>query len=65
MAILEPQQKMLLQEGLGSGESSEHPAEKSAVLVRRNIAFYQGADYVYRHHLNAWQTPSGGVPAVR
>jgi phosphoglycerol transferase MdoB-like AlkP superfamily enzyme len=65
MAILSLQRKIWQQEGLGSGPISEHPAEKSAFLVQRDISYYQGADYVYRNRLNVWQAPVLNVSDTR
>ncbi|MGK2945787.1 MAG: LTA synthase family protein [Desulfuromonadales bacterium] len=61
MAILSPQQKMQLQEGLTSDSITEHPAQKSETLIQRDISYYQGAAYVYRNQLNAWQSPADVV----
>jgi phosphoglycerol transferase MdoB-like AlkP superfamily enzyme len=59
MAILGVQQNIRLQDGLATGEFVERPAVKSDPLVQRDIAYYQGADYLYRNRLNAWQSSHG------
>jgi len=65
MAILSPQHKMQLQEGLASAQATEYPAQKSEILLQRNISYYQGADYVYRNRLNAWQPPVAGMAHIK
>ncbi|MGK2945860.1 MAG: LTA synthase family protein, partial [Desulfuromonadales bacterium] len=60
MAILSPQQAIQLQEGLTSGSVTEHSAQKSDILIQKNIGYYQGAAYIYQNRLNAWQPPAGG-----
>lgn len=54
MAVLGPQREIQLQEGLTSGATTEHPAQITEILVRKDIGYYQGADYVFHNRLNAW-----------
>ncbi|PLX96731.1 MAG: sulfatase [Desulfuromonas sp.] len=65
MAILEPRQNILLQQGFVNGDINEQNSSKNDDLVRRDIGYYQGAAYVYRHHINAWSARNEGhSPAV-
>ncbi len=61
MAILGLQHKLRLQEAFASEQVVEHTAQKSQSLIQKDISYYQGAAYVYRNQLNAWQAPDGGV----
>lgn len=54
LAILEPQQKIRVQEGFADGKVTERAADADDPLVSRDISYYQGAAYIYRHHLNSW-----------
>lgn len=54
MAILEPQRKIELQAGLDSQRVTQFHATTESSLVRRDIAYYQGAAYVYRKRINSW-----------
>ena len=65
MAILGLQRKMQLQGGLTSGPATEQAAQKSDILIREDIGYYQGAAYIYEKRLNAWQPPVGGVAKAK
>ncbi len=56
MAILEPRQQIVVQQGFGDGEISETPSQASDPLVKRNIGYYQSAAAVYGSKINAWST---------
>jgi phosphoglycerol transferase MdoB-like AlkP superfamily enzyme len=54
LAILEPRQEMLLQQGFRNKEISESAASPDDPLVQRNISYYQGAAFVYKNRINSW-----------
>jgi phosphoglycerol transferase MdoB-like AlkP superfamily enzyme len=54
MAILAPQQRVLLQQGFKDDQVSERPAGIEDSLVQRDISYYQGAAHVYRNRINSW-----------
>jgi phosphoglycerol transferase MdoB-like AlkP superfamily enzyme len=65
MAILGLQQKMQMQEGLNSELETEHSAQKSEILIQKDISYYQGASFVYENRLNAWQPSDIDVAQVK
>ena len=54
MAILEPQKVARLQKFDNGVQSNEESALRADSFLKRDISYYQGAAYVYRHRLNAW-----------
>lgn len=54
MAILEPRQRIRLQQGFGEDRVREKNGTPEDELVQRGISYYQGAAAVYRQRLNAW-----------
>ena len=54
MAILEPQKVARLQKFDNGVRSKEESALRADSFLKRDISYYQGAAYVYRHRLNAW-----------
>ena len=54
LAILEPRQKILLQQGFNNEEISERAASVDDPLIQRDISYYQGAAYVYGNRINSW-----------
>ena len=53
LAILSPQQLMRRHDD-ALGASREHGTDRRDALLRRDIAYYQGASYAYQHGLLAW-----------
>lgn len=53
LAILSPQ-KLMRRHDDALGASREHGADRQDALLRRDIAYYQGASYAYQHGLLAW-----------
>ncbi len=54
MAILEPQKVASLQKIVNGVQLAEQSALRADPFLKRDISYYQGAAYVYRHRLNAW-----------
>ncbi len=54
MAILEPQKVARLQKFDNGVQADEESALRADSFLKRDISYYQGAAYVYRHRLNAW-----------
>lgn len=56
LAILSPRKSIRVHEHAVS-KSQERKAAEDEALVARDIAYYQGASYVFKKKLNAWHAP--------
>jgi len=56
LSILSPQQRMTQQLHPESPNPEVVGEQEPDSLMRENIAYYEGASYIYKHHLNAWNT---------
>lgn len=54
LAILEPKKGVSLQTGLDGDQITERDSNPGLPLARKDISYYQGAAYIYRNRLNAW-----------
>jgi len=54
LSILSPKKRVSLQINPVGSDPEEIELEKVTPLVARDIAYYQGASYIYHQHLNAW-----------
>jgi len=55
LAILSPKKLMHLQIHPGSDTAEVREIDNPDDNLRRDIAYYQGASYIYKHQLNAWK----------
>jgi hypothetical protein len=60
LSILSPQQRMTQQVNPESSSPEVSTEQEPDRLTREDIAYYQGASYIYKHHLNAW-SPAHGI----
>jgi phosphoglycerol transferase MdoB-like AlkP superfamily enzyme len=54
LSILVPKKGMILQENPESDSPITTVLKTSDDQARKNIAYYQGASYIYKHQLNSW-----------
>jgi phosphoglycerol transferase MdoB-like AlkP superfamily enzyme len=54
LSILAPKKGMILQENPESGSPEITVLKTPDDQTRKNIAYYQGASYIYGHQLNSW-----------
>ncbi|MCW8906206.1 MAG: LTA synthase family protein [Sedimenticola sp.] len=54
LSILSPKKRISLQINPADSDPQEIELEKVSPVVARDIAYYQGASYIYHQHLNAW-----------
>jgi phosphoglycerol transferase MdoB-like AlkP superfamily enzyme len=54
LSILAPKKTIILQENPESSSPKVSILKKPDSLAEKNIAYYQGASYIYKHKLNAW-----------
>jgi len=55
LSILAPKKEMILQENPESDSPETIVLKTPDDRTRKNIAYYQGASYIYKHQLNAWR----------
>ncbi len=55
LSVLSPKKAIQLQENPESDHPRVTTLDKPDEFARRNIAYYQGAAYIYKHGLNAWK----------
>jgi len=55
LSILAPKQTIILQQNPEELSPKVSILKKPDNFARKNIAYYQGASYIYKHHLNAWK----------
>ncbi len=55
LSILSPKKEIQLQENPESKHPRVTTLDSPDEFARRNIAYYQGAAYIYKHGLNAWR----------
>ncbi len=59
MSILAPKKEIILQKNPESDNPQVSVLQEPDDFSRKNIAYYQGANHIYKHGLNAWkQSPS-------
>jgi phosphoglycerol transferase MdoB-like AlkP superfamily enzyme len=56
LAILSPRKSIRVHENAVAG-SMERQALEAESLVARDVAYYQGASYMFKHNLIAWRSP--------
>ena len=54
LSILIPKKGLILQEHPESGSPEIITLKVPDDQARKNIAYYQGASYIYNHQLNSW-----------
>lgn len=54
LSILAPKKVMILQENPESGSPEITVLKTPDDQTTKNIAYYQGARYIYNHQLNSW-----------
>lgn len=59
LSILSPKKMMTLQENPESGEPVSRDISEPDQQMKRDIAYYQGAAYIYKNRINAWPSYSG------
>jgi phosphoglycerol transferase MdoB-like AlkP superfamily enzyme len=58
LSILSPKRRMTKQVNPEAPEPVEAAVNAPDADIQRDIAYYQGASYVYSQHLNAWERPA-------
>lgn len=58
LSILSPKRRMTRQINPNGEAPVEAPVALTDAQIERDIAYYQGASYIYSQHLNAWKTPA-------
>ena len=56
LSILAPKKTIILQQNPESSSPKVTVLKKPNAFAKKNIAYYQGASYIYKHKLNAWNT---------
>jgi len=54
LSVISPRQRLSQQRNPESGDPEIVEVGADNPHMRRDLAFYQGADYIYHHRLNAW-----------
>ena len=68
LSVSSPRKQLTQQLNPESGNPEIRAVAADDPLMRRNLAYYQGASFIYSHHLNDWTpaktaTPDGRLPA--
>ncbi|WP_260292503.1 LTA synthase family protein [Sedimenticola hydrogenitrophicus] len=58
LSILSPKQRMTQQLNPTAADPLEISVTEPDTAIERDIAYYQGASYIYSQHLNAWEPPA-------
>lgn len=58
LSILSPKRRMTRQIDPTGPDPVEAPVAVPDTQIERDIAYYQGASYIYSQHLNAWDSPT-------
>lgn len=58
LSILSPKRRMTQQLNPASPDPLEITVTAPDATIERDIAYYQGASYIYSQHLNAWEQPA-------
>jgi phosphoglycerol transferase MdoB-like AlkP superfamily enzyme len=65
LSILAPRKEIILQTNPESENPQVSRPKTADAFSRTNIAYYQGASYIYKHLLNAWKQPSLSRPSFQ
>jgi phosphoglycerol transferase MdoB-like AlkP superfamily enzyme len=60
LSIISPRKRLTRQDYRGGAPTEATPVDTGDPQMRRALAYYQGASYIYSHGLDAWMEPPQG-----
>ncbi|NOY62460.1 MAG: sulfatase-like hydrolase/transferase [Gammaproteobacteria bacterium] len=63
LSVISPRRQLSQQRDPESPDADMTEADAEDPLMRRDLAYYQGADYIYQHRMNTWDNHDGSIKA--